>query len=203
MAVGEGRIFLKSDPSKGETIAALLQRNGSRPLEARSDVSPPAKQEQEDAGAAQPKDQYSKHAFGAVFAEVRINQKLGEIRVARVVAAYAAAKILNAKTARSQILGGIVWGIGMALLENTVYDPIHGKVVNHNLSEYLVPTNADVPKMDVFFVDEPDDKVNDIGAKGIGEIGNTGIAGAIANAAFHATGKRFRDIPITLDQLLL
>jgi xanthine dehydrogenase YagR molybdenum-binding subunit len=202
MAVAEGRIFLKGNPATGETIVDLLRRNGSRPLEGRSDVSPPVAHQTEDTSPAQPREQFSKHAWGAAFADVRVNQKLGEVRVERVVGAYAGGRILNPKTARSQIIGGIVWGIGMALREHTVYDPIHAKVVNDNLAEYLVPVNADVHKIDVIFVDEPDEHVNDIGAKGIGELGNTGIAAAIANAVYHATGKRLRDVPITLDQLL-
>jgi xanthine dehydrogenase YagR molybdenum-binding subunit len=202
MAVAEGRIFLKDNPATGETIADLLRRNGSRPLEGRSDVSPPVAHQTEDTSPAQPREQFSKHAWGAAFADVRVNQKLGEVRVERVVGAYAGGRILNPKTARSQIIGGIVWGIGMALREQTIYDPIHAKVVNDNLAEYLVPVNADVHKIDVLFVDEPDEHVNDIGAKGIGELGNTGIAAAIANAVYHATGKRLRDVPITLDQLL-
>jgi xanthine dehydrogenase YagR molybdenum-binding subunit len=202
MAVAGGRVFLTDSPAVGEDIAALLNRNGGRPLEARSDVTPPAQQEQEDAGASQPKDQWSKHAWGAAFAEVRVHPTLGEVRVSRVVGAYAGGKILNAKTARSQIVGGIVWGIGMALHEETVFDPRRAKPVNANLSEYLVPVNADVPKIEVIFVDEPDERVNEVGAKGIGELGNTGIAAAIANAVYHATGKRMRDVPITLDRLL-
>jgi xanthine dehydrogenase YagR molybdenum-binding subunit len=202
MEVGNGRIFLKESPSTGEAIAELLQRNGSRPIDAQSDISPPGQQETEDAGASQPKEGPSKHAWGAQFVEVRIHRRLREIRIGRFVGAFAAGRILNAKTAHSQIMGAIVWGIGMALHEHTVYDPNRGKVVTDNLADYLVPVNADIPDIDCFFVEEKDEKVNPLGVKGVGELGITGAAAAIANAVYHATGKRLRDLPITLDQLL-
>jgi xanthine dehydrogenase YagR molybdenum-binding subunit len=204
ITVNDGRIFLKDSPSSGESIADLLRRNGGRPIEGKSDVSPPAKPnaEDEDAGAAQNVEQFSKHAWGAQFAEVRIDPQLGHIRVARWVGAFAGGRILNAKTAHSQIMGGIVWGISMALLEHTVYDPNRAKVVNDNLADYMVPVNADIPPIDCFFVEERDEHVNPIGVKGIGELGITGAAAAIANAVYHATGKRLRDLPITLDRLI-
>jgi len=133
--------------------------------------------------------------------EVRVDEATGEVRVSLVVAAFAAGTILNAKTARSQYPGGIVWGIGLALTEATVRDPRSGRVANRSLEDYHVPVNADVPALDVIMVDEKDPFVNEIGAKGIGEIGNTGIGAAIANAVYNATGKRVRDLPITLDKL--
>jgi xanthine dehydrogenase YagR molybdenum-binding subunit len=145
---------------------------------------------------------HSYHSHGAAFAEVRIDPDTGEIRVARVVAAYAAGKILNPKTARSQLEGGIVWGISMALHENTVRDRRTARAVTRDLADYHVPVHADVPDLDVTLVDEPDPFVNPIGVKGIGEIGITGIVAAIANAVYHATGRRIRDLPITLDKLL-
>jgi xanthine dehydrogenase YagR molybdenum-binding subunit len=110
--------------------------------------------------------------------------------------------VLNAKTARSQLMGGLVYGIGMALLEETYIDPNLGRYVNANLEDYHVPVNADVPLIDVSTVPETDTHVNPLGVKGIGEIGNTGITGALANAVFHATGKRVRDLPITLEKIL-
>jgi xanthine dehydrogenase YagR molybdenum-binding subunit len=119
-----------------------------------------------------------------------------------VVSAFAAGRILNAKTARSQYLGGIVWGLSMGLHEQTVYDRRNGRIMNADFAEYHVPVNLDVPDIDVIFVDEHDPHVNEIGVKGIGEIGITGVAAALANAVFHATGKRIRDLPITLDKLL-
>jgi xanthine dehydrogenase YagR molybdenum-binding subunit len=156
-------------------------------------------------GAAKPgpeQQQYSQHSFGAVFAEVRVDPDLGQIRVARIVGAYGAGRILNAKTARSQMIGGIVYGLAMALHEHTAIDPRTGRYLNADLSEYLVPVNADVPDIDVILVDEHDPHVNPIGVKGIGEIGTTGVAAAIANAVYHATGVRVRELPITLDRVL-
>ena len=147
-------------------------------------------------------DRFSMHSHGAVFAEVKVDEDLGLIRVARVVAAYAGGQILNAKTARSQLLGGIVWSIGMALEEETVRDPKTGRVITRDLADYHVPVHADVPDIQIITVDEKDPHVNEIGAKGLGEIGNTGASAAIANAVFHATGKRVRDLPIRLDKLL-
>jgi xanthine dehydrogenase YagR molybdenum-binding subunit len=142
------------------------------------------------------------HSHGAVFVELRIDPDTGEVRVVRVVAAYAAGTILNPKTARSQLQGGIVWGIGMALQEHTVRDLRTARVVTRDLADYHVPVHADVPELDVMFVDEPDPFVNPLGVKGIGELGITGITAAIASAVHHATGRRIRELPITLDKLL-
>ena len=146
--------------------------------------------------------QYSMYSFGAQFAEVRVDADLGQIRVSRMTGVFAAGKILNALTARSQFMGGMVWGISFALHEHTTYDERRGRIVNNNLAEYHVPTNADVGAIDVAWVEEDDQHVSPIGAKGIGEIGITGSAAAIANAVYHATGKRIRDLPITPDKLL-
>jgi len=118
------------------------------------------------------------------------------------VGAFAAGKILNAKTARSQLMGGMIFGIGMALMENTVFDPVRGRIVNANLAEYHVPVNRDVPMIDVITVEEDDPHVNEIGAKGIGEIGVTGATAAIVNAVYHATGRRIRELPVTPDKLI-
>jgi xanthine dehydrogenase YagR molybdenum-binding subunit len=139
----------------------------------------------------------------ATFAEVKVDEQLGVVRVTRVVSAVAAGRILNTKTAGSQILGGVVWGIGMALHEETVIDHNFGRVMNANIAEYHIPANADVHDIEVIFVDEPDTIINPLGIKGIGEIGVVGTAAAIANAIYHATGKRVRDLPITLDKLLV
>jgi CO/xanthine dehydrogenase Mo-binding subunit len=141
-------------------------------------------------------------SFGAQFCEAHVDELTGEIRVSRVVSAFAAGRILNAKTARGQLLGGIVWGISLALLENTVRDVRDGRVVTKELQDYHVPVDADVPAIDVITVDEVDPHVSAVGAKGIGELGIVGIGAAIANAVFHATGKRVRDLPITLDKLI-
>jgi xanthine dehydrogenase YagR molybdenum-binding subunit len=136
-----------------------------------------------------------------VFAEVKVDEQIGVIRVTRVVSAVAAGRILNTKTAHSQIMGGVVWGIGMALHEETVFDHKLGRIMNANIAEYHVPVNADVQDIKVIFVDEPDAIVNPLGIKGLGEIGIVGVAAAIANAVYHATGTRVRDLPITLDKL--
>jgi len=157
--------------------------------EARSEVSPD-------------RQKYALHSFGADFVEVRVDEDLGSIRVARVVAAFAAGKILNPKTANNQLVGGIVFGIGMALEENTVRDRRTGRVVTRDLADYHVPVHADVPAIDVIQIAEDDPHVNSLGTKGIGEIGVTGVTAAIANAVYHATGKRVRELPITLDKLL-
>jgi xanthine dehydrogenase YagR molybdenum-binding subunit len=142
------------------------------------------------------------HSHGAVFVEVRVDPATCEIRIARVVGAYAAGKILNPKTALSQYKGGLVWGIGLALQEHTVRDRRTARAVTRDLADYHVPVHADVPDLDVIIVEEPDPFVNPLGAKGIGEIGITGTGAAIANAVYHATGRRIRDLPITLDKLL-
>jgi xanthine dehydrogenase YagR molybdenum-binding subunit len=144
---------------------------------------------------------YARNTHSAIFAEVKVDEQLGVIRVTRVVNAVAAGRILNTKTAHSQIMGGVVWGIGMALHEETLVDHNFGRVMNANIAEYHVPVNADVHDIEVIFVDEPDEIINPLGIKGVGEIGIVGTAAAIANAIYHATGKRVRDLPITLDKL--
>ena len=141
------------------------------------------------------------NTHSAVFAEVKVDEQLGLIRVTRIVSAVAAGRILNTKTAAGQIIGGVVWGIGMALHEETLVDHKFGRVMNANIAEFHVPVSADIGEIKVIFVDEPDDIVNPLGIKGLGEIGIVGVAGAIANAVYHATGKRVRDLPITLDKL--
>ena len=145
---------------------------------------------------------YSYYTHSAVFTEVKVDEELGVIRVTRVVSAVAAGRILNTKTAKSQILGAVVGGIGMALHEETLTDHTFGRFINHSLAEYHVPVNADIRDIEVIFVEENDDRLNPLGVKGVGEIGIVGTAAAIANAVFHATGKRVRDLPITLDKLM-
>ncbi len=189
--VADGRMFLAADPGRGETYAQLIARHGNRPIEALE--------------TAQPGDeakQYSMHSFGAVFTEVRVDRDLGEVRVPRVLGVYGVGNRLNAKTAHSQLVGGIVFGIGMALMEEVHVDPHLGRYVNSDLANYHVPVNADVREVDVHFVDEHDPYVNPLGIKGIGEIGITGLSASIANAVYHATGKRVRDLPLTPDKLL-
>jgi xanthine dehydrogenase YagR molybdenum-binding subunit len=146
---------------------------------------------------------FSMHAFGAVFVEVAVDPDLGETRVRRIVGAYGAGRIVNPKTTRSQCIGGMIGGIGMALMEHAVVDARNGRVPNANFAEYAVPVHADAPPvMDVILVDEHDPHVNPLGVKGVGEIAMVGVAPAITNAIFHATGKRIRELPVTPDKLL-
>ncbi len=185
-----GKLLLQNNPTVGESYQEILTRHGWENIEAVG--SSLSKQEQQ---------KYAKHSFGAVFVEVRVDRLLGEVRVARCVGVYGAGRILNAKTARSQMIGGITWGIGMALMEHTVMSPHYGRILNHNLSDYLIPVQLDVPDIQVQFVEEEDPYVNALGTKGIGELSVVGVAAAIANAVYHATGKRIRDLPITPDKL--
>jgi xanthine dehydrogenase YagR molybdenum-binding subunit len=187
----DGWLYLRSDPARRESMGEIVARHGQGPVEASADAAP-----------GDEKTKYSMHSFGAVFVEVHVDEELGRIRVPRVVGAYGVGKLLNAKTGHSQLMGGIVWGLGMALFEETLIDPRVGRAVNGNLAEYHVPVNADIGTIDVQVVDEDDPHVNPLGAKGIGEIGITGVAAAVANAVYHATGRRVRDLPITLDKLL-
>jgi xanthine dehydrogenase YagR molybdenum-binding subunit len=142
------------------------------------------------------------HAYGAQFAEVRVHEDTGEVRVPRLLGVFAAGRIINAKTGRSQLLGGMTMGLSMALHEQGVVDPRFGHVVNHDFAGYHIAVNADVGSVDVAWLDEDDAYVNPMGSKGIGELGMVGTAAAIANAVHHATGIRVRDLPITLDKLL-
>ena len=189
--VADGRMSLASDGTRGETYAALIARSGGQPVEVTVTNRPGPEQQQ-----------YSMHAFGAVFTEVRVDEELGLVRVPRIVTAHAVGRVLNEKTARSQIHGGVVWGIGMALEEETLIDPRSGRYVNADLAEYHVPVNADVGTIDVAFIDEPDAAVNRIGVKGCGEIGITGVAASIANAVWHATGRRMRELPIRVERVM-
>jgi xanthine dehydrogenase YagR molybdenum-binding subunit len=145
---------------------------------------------------------FSMHAFGAQFAEVRVSEVTGEVRVPRMLGVFAVGRVINPKTARSQLLGGMTMGLSMALHEASVLDPHFGDFVNHDFAEYHIATNADVGAIEVTWIEEEDPYVNPMGAKGLGEIGIVGTAAAIANAVAHATGIRVRDLPITLDKLL-
>jgi len=158
--------------------------------------------EKEGTAAPTEDSKYAHYTHSAIFAEVKIDEQLGVVRVTRIVNAVAAGRILNPKLAASQILGAVVGGIGMALHEETLTDHRFGRFMTHNLADYHVPVNADVEAIDVIFVDEKDNEINPLGVKGVGEIGIVGTAAAIANAIHHATGKRVRDLPITPDKLL-
>jgi xanthine dehydrogenase YagR molybdenum-binding subunit len=184
----DGKLVSKRDASRAVSIADAMRFGAVDRVEEEKTTNPA-----HDAARAH-------NTHSAIFAEVKVDEELGVIRVTRVVSAVAAGRIVNTKTASSQILGGVVWGIGMALHEETLIDHKFGRVVNANIAEYHVPVNADVHDIKVIFVDEPDDS-NPLGMKGVGEIGIVGVAAAIANAVYHATGKRVRDLPITLDKL--
>ncbi|MFO1124396.1 MAG: xanthine dehydrogenase family protein molybdopterin-binding subunit [Methylocystis sp.] len=189
VTLAKGMLTSRGDVSRSAAIADIMRHSAINGVTREKTYSPGY-----DSARA-----HNTHA--AVFAEVRIDDQLGVIRVTRIVSAVAAGRILNAKTARSQILGSVVWGIGMALHEETLIDHRYGRIMNANIAEYHVPVNADVHNIDVIFVDESEDS-NPLGLKGVGEIGIVGVAAAIANAVYHATGKRVRDLPITLDKLL-
>ncbi len=187
-----GRLFRRDDESRSESYADILARAGRQAIEGQgSGASDPAAQ-----------TSYAMHAHGAVFAEVKVDPDLGQIRVTRVVGAFAAGRIINPRMVRSQLCGGMIWGVSFALHEHTVMDARSGRPMNANFAEYHVPVNADVPSIEALFVEEHDPYVNPLGIKGVGEIGVTGTAGAVANAVWHATGVRVRKFPITLDRLI-
>jgi xanthine dehydrogenase YagR molybdenum-binding subunit len=191
VTVTDGRIHLVDDPSVGETYSDILARHELDELTADGEINP----QPEGAGMA------PAGPFAARFAEVRIDPELGLLRIARIVSAVDGGRILNEKLARSQIIGATVMGIGMTMLEETIFDSATGRIANATFGDYLIPVNADVPDLDVVFVGEPD-KFSPIGSKGLGEIGIVGVSAAIANAVYHATGRRIRSLPITIDQLL-
>jgi xanthine dehydrogenase YagR molybdenum-binding subunit len=189
VALADGKLVSKRDASRAVSIADAMRQGGVDRIG------------QEKTTTFADDGSHAHNTHSAIFAEVKVDEELGVIRVTRVVSAVAAGRILNTKTASSQIMGGVVWGIGMALHEETLVDHKFGRIMNANIAEYHVPVNADVHDIKVIFVDEPDDIVNPLGIKGLGEIGIVGVAAAIANAIYHATGKRVRDLPITLDKL--
>jgi xanthine dehydrogenase YagR molybdenum-binding subunit len=186
----DGKIRRRDDETREVAITAAMRAGKVDRIEKEGSAGP------------NEKSKYSHSTHSAVFAEVKIDEELGVIRVTRVVSAVAAGRILNPKVAASQILGAVVGGIGMALHEETAMDHRFGRFMTHNLADYHVPVNADVPDIEVIFVDERDDEINPLGVKGVGEIGIVGTAAAIANAVYHATGKRVRDLPITIDKLM-
>jgi len=190
VALADGKLVSRGDASRSVSITDVMRHGRVDRIEQEKTTNPI-----EDPARAH-------NAHSAIFAEVKVDEQLGVIRVTRVVSAVAAGRILNTKTASSQILGGVVWGIGMALHEETLIDHRFGRVMNANIAEYLVPMNADIHDIRVIFVEEPDDS-NPLGIKGLGEIGIVGVPAAIANAVYHATGKRVRDLPITVDKLRL
>jgi xanthine dehydrogenase YagR molybdenum-binding subunit len=191
VTVQDGWVTSRKEPSKRDPAAAVLARAGGQPIEAVATVKSGDEQKR-----------YSFHSFGAVFAEVHVDADFNTVRVAKITAVYGVGRLLNQKTARSQLMGGLVWGIGAALEEESQLDLRYGRFTNMNLAEYHVPVNADVNALDVVVLDEVDPYISSLGVKGIGEIGITGVPAAIANAVYHATGVRVRDLPITLDKVM-
>lgn len=192
LSYSEGRLFVEGSPERGISYAEVLAASGKQMLEAQAQTQMMIGQ----------KEKYAFQSFGAQFAEVRVDPDLHTVRVARLTGVFDIGRVVNAKAARSQAMGGMVFGIGMALLEDLVWDPVAGRAINADLGDYLVPVNADVPEMDISFIDKPDLEFGPLGCRGVGEIGNTGLSAAIANAVFHATGKRVRDLPITPERLM-
>ncbi|MES2819440.1 MAG: xanthine dehydrogenase family protein molybdopterin-binding subunit [Pseudomonadota bacterium] len=190
VAFAEGQLRLNGS-AQALDLGELVRASGLHSLEVQVSAEPDKRREA-----------YSTATHSAVFVEVQVDEALGTVRVSRVVSAIAAGRVVNPKMARSQILGGVVWGIGMALHEETLIDHNLGRYMNHSLAEYQVPVQADIGEVEVIFVEEEDAIVNSLGSKGVGEIGIIGVAAAVANAIYHATGKRVRDLPITLDKLL-
>ena len=191
----DGEMFVRDDPSRRVGLIQAMQAGGLDVVEAEETASPGISGMISQATK-------SRNTHRAVFVEARVDEELDQVRITRVVIAVAAGRIINPKTARSQILGGVVMGIGMALFEETMPDKALGKWINHSFGEYHVPAHADIEDIEVIFVDEPDPEVTPLGVKGLGEIGIVAVAAAVANAIFHATGKRVRSLPITVDKLL-
>ena len=187
-----GRISLANDPRRFVTLAQAMQAGRVSQVEAEEAHSPGMLHQM----------RYASYTHQAVFCEVRVDEQLNQIRVTRMVNAVAAGRILNPKTARSQIIGGAVMGIGMVLHEEAMMDHRLGRIMNHNYAEYHVPVHADIPAMEVLFVEEEDSLASPLGVKGLGEIGIVGTAAAVANAIHHATGKRVRSLPVTIDRLM-
>jgi len=191
-----GRLARRDDPSRSESYADILGRAGLAQIEGRGSGGHP------NPFDAHGQSDFAMHAHGAVFAEVKVDPELGQMRVTRLVGAFAAGRIINPRMVQSQYYGGMIWGVSFALHEAATMDVHSGRPMNANLAEYRVPVNADVPSVEAILVEEHDPHVNALGIKGVGEIAITGTAGAIANAVWHATGIRVRKFPITLDRLI-
>ncbi|MEG4292895.1 xanthine dehydrogenase family protein molybdopterin-binding subunit [Microcoleus sp. C2C3] len=187
----DGQLRLISDPDRSVNISAVMKRNGLTEITETFESRP-----------SEDRQKYATLAHGAQFIEVKVDPDVGTVRVTRAIEVTACGKIINPKASHSQEIGGVVWGIGMALQEATEIDHRYGRIMNPNLQHYHVPVNADVLEIETIFVEEEDKVVNPLGVKGMGELGMVGIPAAIANAVFHATGKRIRDLPITPDKLL-
>ncbi|WP_456634296.1 xanthine dehydrogenase family protein molybdopterin-binding subunit [Bradyrhizobium sp. USDA 10063] len=190
VTLSDGKLVSRTQAARGVSISDIMQHGAMERIE------------KEKTNEFAEDKAHARNTHSAVFAEVKVDEQLGVIRVTRVVSAVAAGRVLNLKTGRSQVMGAVVGGIGMALHEETIYDHGLGRIVNHDIAEYHVPVNADIHDIEVIFIDEPDELINPLGIKGLGEIGIVGVAAAVANAVYHATGVRVRDLPITLDKVL-
>ena len=182
-------MFIKDAPEQRVKLTDIAAETGV--LEVEVSVEP-----------GEVRDGYATGTHSAVFVEVKVDEDTGMVKVSRVVSAVAAGRVVNPKTASNQIMGGVVWGVSQALHEETQMDHNLGRFMNHSLAEYHIPVQADIGDIDVIFVEEHDEIVNALGSKGVGEIGIVGVAAAVSNAIFHATGKRVRDLPVTLDKLM-
>lgn len=189
--VKDGKLFHKKNPEKADSFADILARHGNKPVEAVASAEP-----------AEDHDSFTAYSWGAVFAEVAVDRSTHMPRVRRIVGTYDIGTLMNRTTGLNQLMGGIVWGVGFALHEEGNIDPVYGRTVNNNLAEYHVPVNRDIGIVDVSVLDIPDTRFNPLGARGIGEIGITGAAAAVANAIYNATGKRIREYPITPDKIM-
>ncbi len=188
----EGKVHKQDDPPAGGTSFSdilKMRRLSGLDGQAKTEAPPEAKQ-------------FSMHSFGAHFCEVAFDPEIAGLRISRWLTVIDGGRMINLKTSRNQILGGVVMGIGMAMFEETLYDQRNAKPVNNNFADYLVPVNTDIPDMDCIFLDFPDTKLNEYGARGIGEIGLTGVASAVTSAVYHATGIRIRELPVRLEKLL-
>ena len=213
IAFADAGFFVKGDTSQADSYAEIMRRNNKTMMEACATTLPVSGNRMGAPGAPcmpapiaseenSDDKKYSFHSFGAQFAEVWVDEDLGTIRVKRFVSVHDIGRIMNEKTARSQVIGGVIYGLGQALMEETAYDKRWANPVTRSLADYHVPVQLDVPQIDVHFVGKPDPHISPIGARGGGEIGIVGVAAAVANAVFNATGKRLRDLPLTPDKLL-
>jgi xanthine dehydrogenase YagR molybdenum-binding subunit len=190
---GDGHMMVATDPARRVSLADLVRASGKECIEAEQVAKPDESADTESK---------ARNTHSAVFVEVKIDEELPVVRVTRIVIAVAAGRIINSKTARSQVIGGAIMAVGMALHEESVMDHRFGRFMTHDFANYHIPVNADIPEIEVIFVDEHDPEVSPLGAKGVGEIGVVGTAAAVVNAIHHATGKRERSLPVTVDKLL-